>query len=206
MAERLAASRIPRRLALGAQPDQVEHQRGILATRTLAYAIDSIILGIVSTAFVGVGAAYLLLNTDSGGRDVPDSALWAFVYCSLASVPATAIINYGLLVKRGQTLGHYIFGLKALREDGGTAGPARMLLYMLALHPLVFHPMLASFWALLAYIALSLTSNNALVLASLGVAILCLVGPFIALLAAGPSGGHRALHDRIAGVMVVRLE
>ena len=206
MAEPLAASRMPRRVAVRTKPDSTDRLQGVLGSRGLAYVIDSIIIGVVAMAFVGAGAAYLIITSHGGDRDVADSARWVFVYCSLAAVPASALLNLALLARRGQTAGQYILGLRVEREDGRVPGLGRLLLYLLAMHPLVFHPLLAVFWALLAYIALSLTSSNLLVLSSIGIAILCLVGPLVALISAGPDGGRRALHDRIAGLVVVRLE
>jgi uncharacterized RDD family membrane protein YckC len=206
MAEPLAASRMPSRLVAQTKPDQGDALEGVLGSRVVAYLIDSVIIGIVAIAFIGIGFGILLLKTHGGTSDVPDSALWGFVYASLAAVPATAILNFVLLLRRGQTVGQYIIGLRVVREDRGNAGFPQLMLYMVGLHPLVFHPLLAAFWALLAYVALSLTSSDVLVLGSLGIAILCVAGPLVALISGGPDGGRRGLHDRLAGLMVVRVE
>ncbi|HEY7268630.1 MAG TPA: RDD family protein [Dehalococcoidia bacterium] len=206
MAERLAASRMPRNRTARASVDDSENLSGILGARSLAYFIDSLMLCFMSVAFIGVGFGVLLLRSHGGTKDVPDAALWDFVFVSLATIPALALILFAFLARRGQTVGHYMTGLIVVREDQGNPRLRQLLLYLLALHPLVFHPVLAGFWLLFAYISLSLTSSNVLVLGSLGVAILCLLGPLVALAMGMADAGHRGLHDRIAGLMVVRLE
>jgi len=206
MAERLAASTLPRKGRRAAVLTPVEDsEEGVLGSRVLAYAIDSVVLGIFSVAFVACGFLYMLIESDGGLRDVPDSAQWGFVYASLATVPAWLLLNLALLVRRGQSIGQYVIGLRIAGEDSGEPGVTRLALYLLALHPLVFHPVLALFWGLLAFVALSLTSSHVLVLGSLAVALLCLAAPIIALVTAAADGG-RALHDRVAGTKVVRLE
>ncbi|HXH22114.1 MAG TPA: RDD family protein [Dehalococcoidia bacterium] len=207
MAGQVAESALPRkgrRDAAGASP--ADSGQGVLGARSLAYLIDSVLLAIISVAFVAAGALFMLIESDWGRIDTPDSARWGFVYASLLTVPAWASFNLLLLARRGQTAGQYIIGVRVAREDGGEAGLPRLLLYLLALNPLVFHPWLAVFWALLAFVALSITENNVLVLGSLAVAVLCLAAPVVALLAATPGGGRRALHDRVAGTKVVRVE
>lgn len=208
MAERLAASTLPKngRPAVATKEDYADVSQGLLGSRIVAYLIDSLVLAIFSVAFVAVGALNLLIRGDWGERDTSDSARWAFVYLSLATVPAWGVLNLLLLSRRGQSIGQYVVGLRVQRESGSDPGPARLALYLLALHPLVFHPVLALFWALLAFVALSLTSSNVLVLGSFAVALLCVAAPLVALASASADGGRRALHDRIAGTIVVRLE
>ncbi len=172
----------------------------------MAYAIDSTILAIFAVAFVGVAALTLLLQTESGFRDVSDSALWVFVYISLASIPAWAIFMIALLWRRGQTIGQYITGLAVLRPDGRDPSLARLVLYLAALHPLVFHPVLGLFWILAALTSISSVSSAGVIVACSAMAILCVVAPLVAFVTGAADGGRRALHDRIAGLTVVRLE
>jgi uncharacterized RDD family membrane protein YckC len=207
MAERLAATALPRKGRRAAAGTRVEgSEEGVLGARIFAYIIDSIVLAILSVAFVAAGALYMLAQSDWGERDAPDSAQWGFVYASLATVPAWALLNLALMARRGQSIGQYVAGLQVAREDGRDAGLVHLIPYLLALHPLVFHPLLAAFWALLAFVALSLTSSNVLVLGSLAIALLCVAAPLLALVTAASDGGRRALHDRVASTKVVRLE
>jgi uncharacterized RDD family membrane protein YckC len=204
MAERLAARRLPRTTAADAMADDAG--RGVLGARAIAYLIDSIVLAIFAVAFIGLGFVNLLLQSDAGLEDPPDSALWQFVYISLLSIPAWAVLNLVLLRKRGQSIGQYVMGLAVTTEGGFIPGLPTLVAYLLALHPLVFHPILAGFWAILAGVALSLTENDVLVFGSLAVAILSCVAPLVALMTGAAGRGRRALHDRIAGTVVVPLE
>ena len=57
----------------------------------------------------------------------------------------------------------------------------------------------------MAFLSVALEANTALFIGSLAVAILCFVAPVAGLLFALVDPGRRALHDRIAGVKLVRL-
>ena len=212
MAERLAASRsrqTARPTKIGdagrSAAGDYEEQQGLLGSRLLAFFIDSVVLTIFAIAFVGVASLNLLLQTDGGFTDVSDAAMWQFVYISCAAVPAWFVATFILLTRRGQTVGQYIVGLFIVRADGSNASAPQVLLYLLALHPLLFHPVLGLFWALAALTSISAVSND-LVLFALGAAtILSIASPAIAFVSASADRGRRALHDRIAGTTVVRL-
>lgn len=210
MAERLAASSLPRkgrRQAAREFDDDSDESAGVLAPRILAYGIDSLVLLIFSVGFVGLAFLALLVQSEGGLEDPPDSAVWSFVYISLAVVPAWALFTLFLLARRGQTIGQSVIGVYVARDETRDAGFVRMLVYAMAMHPLVFHPLMSVFWLMLAFVGgLSLTSSNLLFIGSLAVAILCLVAPIAALVTAVSDRGHRGLHDRIAGTTVVRLE
>jgi len=205
MAEPLAASRLPRRrVALATRAH--ESDEGVLGSRLLAYAIDSLLVAIFAMAFVGLGALILLLSTDGGFNDVSDSALWLFVYISLASIPAWLIALLVLLRRNGQTVGQYVIGVAVVREDGGRPSFAQLILYALALHPLLFHPVLGLFWALAALVSIPRVSSNLVLIGFAALAVLCAVAPLAALVTAATDGGRRALHDRVGALKVVRLE
>jgi hypothetical protein len=129
-----------------------------------------------------------------------------FIYISLASVPAWILFTLWLYIKRGQTAGQYIPGLAVDDSRGASPSLARILLSMVALHPLVFHPILGIFWLLAAFTSASKEFGDVFVIAFASMAGLCMVAPFVALIVASADGGRRALHDRVAGTMVVRLE
>jgi uncharacterized RDD family membrane protein YckC len=206
MAERVAASALPGKGRDAAGNPAVEYEEGVLGTRILAYLIDSVVLAIVSVVFIAAGAVFLFAESDWGRSDTTDAGRWGFVYASLITVPAWLLINLLLLARRGQSVGQYILGLRVASVDSTDPGPIQLLLYLLALNPLIFHPWLALFWATLAFITLSITENDILVFTSLAIAILCVAAPLVAFLTAAGGGGRRALHDRVAGTKVVRLE
>jgi uncharacterized RDD family membrane protein YckC len=128
------------------------------------------------------------------------------VYISLLAIPAWLVLTLLLLHRRGQSIGQYVMGLAVAREDGTLPGLATLIAYVMALHPLIFHPILAGFWAILAGVALSLTESDVLVFGSLAIAMLSCIAPVIALITGAAGRGRRALHDRIAGTVVVPLE
>jgi uncharacterized RDD family membrane protein YckC len=206
MAERLAARGLPGGGREVAGDPAAHYEEGVLGARILAYVIDSVVLMIVSVAFIAAGAAFLFAESDWGRSDTTDAGRWGFVYASLVTVPAWLLINLLLLARRGQSVGQYILGLRVASDDSSDPGPVQLLLYLLALNPLIFHPWLALFWATLAFVTLSITENNILVFGSMAIAILCVAAPLIAFVSAAGGGGRRALHDRIAGTKVVRLE
>jgi len=206
MAGRLAA----RRLAATAQEDVTgvdgaDRHAGI-GSRAFAFVLDSVVLFAFALLFATVSFLNIYLGTHSGRDNPSDQTITISVAILMASVPAWLFLNLVLSLKRGQSVGQYVAGLQVVKEDGASPGLLRTLVYWLALHPLLFHPLLAFFWVLLAYVALSLSENTALVIGSLAVGLICFFAPPIAFFTALGDRGRRALHDRIAGVTVVRLE
>ena len=81
-----------------------------------------------------------------------------------------------------------------------------MVVYWMALHPLLFHPIIGVFWLLVSYLSVVETANDVLLYGSMALAGLGLLAPFAGFLFAIGDPRHRGIHDRIAGVKVVRLE
>ncbi len=205
MAEGTAASSAAVTRKSGAIVNEGTGGAGI-RSRLFAYLIDSIVLAAFTLVSFIIAGTSLFLATDGGKGHISDRAEWTFVGILMASVPVWLVLNLGLGVRRGQTVGQFVVGLQVAKEDGERPGPLRLLLYWLALHPLFFHPVLAVSWALFAYLAVVLAGSTVLFIAAVAVVILCFVAPIITLLSLLPDRNRRALHDRIAGVTVVRLE
>jgi uncharacterized RDD family membrane protein YckC len=204
MAERLAASRFAARAGAGYAPGHGDSAG--LGVRGLAYLIDSIVLFVFATMFSSIAGLILFFRSEDGQQNASDAAIWTFVIMLMLTVPAWLLVNLVLGSRTGQTVGQFVTGLYAVREDGGRIGAPRLLVYWLALHPLLFHPFVGGFWLLFAYVVLVLATNDVLFIAACAMALLCLVAPIAGLLFALGDPQHRAIHDRLAGAKVVRIE
>ena len=208
MTERFVASRFVAKsrtdVDVGYAQPQSDHAG--LGIRSVAYLVDSLVLFGFAAVFFAVGGLNVYLRTDAGRADASDGAIWAFVVIAMATVPSWLFFNLVLDLCRGQSIGQYVLGLRVTRDDGRPAGVGRHCLHWLALHPLLFHPLLAVFWLLLGYVSVSLLESEAVVIASLSLAILCLLAPLAALFFALGDSQRRGLHDWIAGTKVVRIE
>lgn len=175
-----------------------------LEPRLVAFIFDTIILLAFLALFAIVAMFQLLARSNFGDADPPDSAYYAALGIIAGVVPFWLIFNVWLLSWRGQTVGKYIVGLRIERADGtGLPGLRRTFARTLLLDPILFHPLLAVPWALLVVYGTMLTSNTLVLIATMTVLLLSLVASPIALAAMLSDGRRRALHDRIAGTLVV---
>jgi uncharacterized RDD family membrane protein YckC len=171
-------------------------------TRLVAFVLDLIVLFSVFALFFVVAFFQILLRTDFGERDTPDSAVWTATiilatYCFLF----LPLYFTGLWAWRGQTMGQMAMAIKVVGRDGRPIGLTRAAVRVggLNLLPLIF---VVSLVGLLAVG----TSEDALValiwvLVSVGLVLVaiqvlgCLMIPF--------DRERRALHDRLADTLVV---
>jgi uncharacterized RDD family membrane protein YckC len=204
MAERIAASRLATQAGAGyvSQPANAAGR----AARALAYLIDSIVLFGFTMLFATASFLNIFLRSDSGQVNASDAAIWTSVAILMLTVPGWFLFNLLLGVRRSQTVGQYVIGLCAVKDDEARPGAARLALYWLALHPLLFHPLLAVFWLLFAYVSISLAADEIVFLAACAIALLCVLAPVAGVLFSLGDRRHRMIHDRVAGLTVVRLE
>ena len=201
MAERLAASRLA---AASAGPHYAsDSDRAALPARILAYTLDSVVLFAFTMLFAAFAGLNMFVRSDGGQEGITKADEWTSIAIFLAAMPAWLLLMLVLGIKRGQTPGQYILGLRAVREDGEAPGFLRLLGYWLALHPLLYHPMFGGAWLLLAWAALL---SEAIFVFSLALAILCVLAPLAGLIFAAIDPQRRAIHDRLAGLKVVRVE
>ncbi len=186
-----------------AEPARATSKAARLGVRISAYLIDSVVLLGFILAFFALAGLVLLLASDLGREDPPDSAYYAFMSVFIGgTVIAWSAFNLVLVGWRGQTAGQYVAGLHVVSEDARPLSAGRLLVRWFGLHPLLFHPLLIPVWALFSAIAVSLTLNQAVLAITLGLVALCLVAPLAALVASALDRERRALHDRLAGTFV----
>jgi uncharacterized RDD family membrane protein YckC len=177
-----------------------------LNARVSAYAIDSALLVGFMLVFLIIGGAALLFTSDLGESDPPDSAYYAFTAVLIGgTVLAWSAWNIALVAWRAQTAGMYLVGV-VIRTGDPSMSLGRSALRWIGFHPLLFHPLLLPLWGLFAYLTASLTLNQIAFGASLVLVFLCIAVPVAGLLAVLIDPERRALHDRIAGTVVVYLE
>jgi uncharacterized RDD family membrane protein YckC len=178
-----------------------------LEARVAGYLVDSVILVSFGLMFLVIAGFQLLLTSDFGDVDPPDSSLYAFVAIPFGgTIIGWTLFNVALLWWRAQTAGQYVAGIRVQREDGSAPTRRQVLAWWLLLHPLFFHPLLALLWFLDVLVVVSLTVSEAALGIGLFFVLLCLIAPLIALAAAALDRQRRALHDRLAGIVVVRAE
>jgi uncharacterized RDD family membrane protein YckC len=203
MAQR-AASGFAARAGAGDVPAVPEHAG--LGSRLFAYLLDSLVLFGFTMVFVTVAFLNIFLRSDSGRTDPTDATIWQSAALLMLTVPAWFLFNIVFASKRGQSVGQFVVGLRPATRSGGSPGLIRLIVYWLALHPLLFHPILAAFWFLFAYIVLALAEHGPVVIALVTIGLVSAVAPFASLLFALGDPQRRGIHDLIAGTRVVRVE
>lgn len=179
--------------------------REAFGSRVLAYLIDSAVLFGFATLFTVFAGLVILIGTGSGGKTISDTQEWAFSAILLATWPAWLLFNLAVCGRLGHTIGHYVMGLRIMDETGRAPPYRRMLGYLLTLHPLIFHPILAGPWMLIAFLGLALAENEFILVIALAMTLLCLAGPLASFVFALFDSNRRGLHDRVSGLRVVRL-
>lgn len=204
MAERAVGARVAANAGAGA-PDVPRDESAGLGPRSLAYLIDSVLLFGVCMAFAAAAFLVIFIGSDSGRSTITEGQESAFVAFLLATFPAWFVFNAALTSLRGYTVGQYVIGLRVVTEAGRTPEPLRAAAYWLALHPLLFHPFLALPWALFAILGVTFAESEVLFVFGLAVVFLCLAAPIAALIFMSVDPQRRGIHDRLAGVRVVRV-
>ena len=177
-----------------------------LGSRVMAYVLDSVFLFAFTMLFATASFLNIYLRSDSGRDTASDGTIWLSVYVLLLTVPGWFLFNVALTSRRRHTVGQYVMGLRLRSADDAPLTPKRLATYWLALHPLLFHPMLAGFWLLFAWVAISISENDLLLVLGLGLAILCILAPLASLAFAIFDRQRRCVHDRLAGVRVAYVD
>ncbi len=171
-------------------------------TRLVAFVLDLIVLFSVLALFFAVAFLQILIRTDFGEKDTPDSAVWAAAimlatYCFLF----LPLYFVGLWVWRGQTVGQVAMAIKVVRRDGRPMGLARAAVRVGGLNflPLVFG---ASLLALLAT-GLAEDALIAIIWVLIAAALALMAIQVLGFLMIPLDQQRQALHDRLADTIVV---
>jgi uncharacterized RDD family membrane protein YckC len=169
----------------------------------VAFVVDSVVLLSFILVFLAVAGLQLLIASDFGEEDPPDSSFNAILGIVLAVIPLWLAFNVALCRWRGQTVGKYVVDIKVVSQDGGPLGLGTSLARFLVLHPLLFHPFLALPWLLTAAITTSVTVSATVLVVTLALVFLSLAAPFLAAGSILLDDRRRALHDRATGTTVI---
>lgn len=190
-----------------ATPSSSGQQIATLGTRIAAYLIDSVALLAVLLIFFVIGGAVLLFTSDFGKDDAPDAAYSAFIAILIGGpLLFWSFLNLALARWRAQTAGMYIIGIKAEAEDTDARTPRRVLLRWFGLNPVLYHPLFAPIWLLLAAYATSVTLSQSILIVTLALMLLCIVTPLFGFAAMALDSERRGIHDRIARTRVVATD
>jgi len=171
--------------------------------RLVAFLVDSVVLVTFVLVLWVIAFLQLLIASDLGQEDPPDSSFNAILGIVMAVVPLWLVFNVVLYRWRGQTIGQYVADIKVVREDGRPLDLRTSLVRFLLLHPLLFHLVLVPNWFLTAAIVTSLTASAAVLVVTLGLTFLCVLATFLAAASVLLDSRRRALHDRVMGTTVV---
>jgi uncharacterized RDD family membrane protein YckC len=176
------------------------------SARASAYVIDSALLLLFLLIFLIIAGSVLLFASDLGKEDASDAAYYASLAVFIGgSLITWSLFNIAVTWWRRQTAGMYVIGLLTVSADEEGLPLGRATLRWIAFHPLLFHPFLVPVWASLAFLIVSLTLSKVVLAIAIALVLLCLVAPFVGLASALLDDDRRALHDRLAGTLVIHL-
>lgn len=89
-----------------------------LEARLVAGVLDLVVLASFFLLFIAGAGLVLLLTSDFGDVDPPDSAFYAAVGIILAYLPFAALYFVLLWTWRGQTIGQLAMRVRVVRRDG----------------------------------------------------------------------------------------
>ena len=202
MAERSAASRLA--AVEGDSADDAAETAG-LGPRLIAYLLDSVVLFGFTMVFATISGLIVFISSDFGDENPSDGAFLAQVLVLLATMPAWLLFTLALFWRQGQSVGQYLMGLEITRDDPGVPSNGQITAYAVLLHPLIFHPVIATLWLYGVYQSIVLATSSVLLVAGLVMSALCILTPLASLVFAASDRRRRGLHDRLAGMRVIKV-
>jgi len=103
-----------------------------LQLRVVAFILDCIVLASFFMLFVAIGGLQVLLRSDFGGVDPPESAFYIWMGFILAFIPFAFLYFTLLWIWKGQSVGMMAVHIKVARRDGRPLSPGRALARTLA--------------------------------------------------------------------------
>jgi uncharacterized RDD family membrane protein YckC len=105
-------------------PSQAVQRYASFEMRLVAFLLDLIVLFSFLMLFMAAAGLELLVSSDFGVEDPPDSALYAAAVILLVYVfPFLPLYFWGMWVWRGQTVGKMAMAIKVMRRDRTPVGP-----------------------------------------------------------------------------------
>lgn len=168
-------------------------------SRLAAQVLDWLVTFILTSAFMVAAGLYLLISSDMARRDPSDRAILTAALVAAMAVPAWCVVTLAGFTWHGRSVGKLAMNLRVVAGDGRPPGIGRSLVrlvvYILELAPLA---------AIAPVIALVLAWRPAGVLVPALVALGgAAVLPLVSLGLVLRDREHRALHDLLAGTVVI---
>jgi hypothetical protein len=176
---------------------------GAFRARIGGYVVDMVIFAAVAMLTFVLAGAIILVATQNVTDDATNSDIYTFVAIIALGTPVIwTLLNVSLLVLRGQTGGQYVAGVRLEGEDGQRARLKSVLAWWFCLNPLLYSwPMALVAGAPLTALLFLVLNVFALFVLAL-VVLVCVAAPIVAFASAMANGENRALHDRVAGIVV----
>ncbi len=165
-------------------------------SRVAAAILDLVVLFIIAGLLVAIGSLIVLVSSDFERVEASDMALNLFWACIGSILPATLLYAFVGFAWKGQSIGQSVMQIMIIRSDGrrlGVVGSAARILGLLVY---------VLFVGIGAVVAFALRDSAPLAAVAVGVAFLLVAASVIS---AAFDTRRRALHDRIAGTVVIRL-
>ncbi len=166
-------------------------------SRVAAAALDIFVTIVIASLLVTAGAIVVLVSSDFERVDPSVTAINIFWGCVGAIAPAILLYFFIAFAWKGQTIGMAVMQIMVLRSDGrrlGALGATARVIGLLA------YLLVIALGCLGAY---ALRDSTGAAAAAVGGAFLVATLGFIW---AAFDRHRRALHDRIAGTIVVRVQ
>ncbi len=185
------------RAARATETPVVRVRYGSFEARVAGATLDLLVLFIIAALLVTAGSMVVLVSSDFEKIDPSTMSINVFWGCVGAIVPAVILYLFVSYAWKGQTVGMAVMQLMVIRSDGRPLG---VLGSMARVMGLLTYAFILVAGAVAAYVFKDSTGKAA---GAIGVATFLIV---IGLLWAVFDSRRRALHDRIAGTIVVRIQ
>ncbi len=163
----------------------------------VAGILDGLMLFIIASLFVTAGSLVILVSSDFEKVDPSTTAIDIFWISFMAIPVACALYFFIGWAWRGQTVGSAVMQLRVVRSNGRRLGVLGSLARVIGL---LAYVLVISIGGLVAF---QFRDSTAIAAAAVAIALLLSLA---GLLWAAFDRHRRALHDRLAGTVVVRVE
>lgn len=181
------------------RPVHVQRPVAPFGGRLAAQVLDWLVTFIITSAFVVAAGLYLLISSDMARRDPPDRAILTAVLVAAMAVPVWCVVTLAGFTWHGRSVGKLAMNLRVVAGDGRPPGIGRSLVRLV-----VYTVEVAPLAATAPVLALVLAWRPAGVLLPALVALgSAAVLPLVSLGLVLRDREHRALHDLLAGTVVI---